>query len=325
MFRVPHFEVFEQNPVFEFELRRIKRLATPDRLWLYSALIQAIPPLVMLALYFVAMNDYVAHYFQNNPSAGYYYYSRFDEWIGALAMFILGLTAILVVCGDIYYMAVTVHSINHQVNSGHWDMLRLTPMDDADIFEAKQVTAHIRGWRVMQLEIALRLMLVTLAWASLLFPVRAFLNGEGFFGSSSAWVSLFRSFQSRPFYTLLTLITVLSLMATYIWEPRWRMRSLTSLGLYISSRVHNVSLSSVAAFFSIIGFHFVQILLIFGAGWFFLRVLVDYSFAGYNYDVYPILQMLAFILVIGIIFLFYRLSERWARQSALRAAFRSDL
>ena len=126
--------------------------------------------------------------------------------------------------------------------------------------------------------------------------------------------------------TLLIIVTTLATCIVYALEPRWRMRSLTSLGLYISSRVHNVSLSSVAAFFSIIAFHFVQLVLVFGTGWLFLRLFVDFGYnVNYNYDLVPILQAFGFLIVLGVVFIFYRLSERWARHAALRFAFRSDL
>jgi hypothetical protein len=324
MFRVPHFNVYEQNPIFEFELRRVKRLATPDRLWLYSALIQAVPALITLGLYFVALSDYVTHYFQNNPSAGYYYYSRFDDSLGTWVLFLIALSGLMFLCGDIYYMAVTVHSINNQINSGHWELLRLTPMDDADIFEAKLATAHIRAWRVMNVEVALRLMVVTLVSAMILFPARAFLNGESLFGRSSIWNGLLDALRQRPFSTTLILITFFAWVIAYVIEPRWRMRSLTTLGMYISSRIHNVSLSSVAGFFSLLGFHFLQVVLFFGAGWFFVQMFATMMYPSYAYDYIFILQLIVMLTLLVLLFMFYRITEAWARRVTIHYAFRPD-
>jgi hypothetical protein len=325
MFRVPHFEVYDPNPVFDLELSRVKRLAAPDRLWLYSALVQAIPALVLLALFFLALNNYVAHYFQNNPSAGYYYYSTFEQGTGNWAALLLVAAGILFLVGDIYYIAVSVHSINHEINSGHWDLLRLTPMDDDDIIEAKLATAHIRAWRVMNLEVTVRLMLVTLFWAVILFPARPFLNGEGFFGRSSIWQAVWRQFQERPFSTAFIIITVLLFMLSFVLEPRWRMRALTGLGMYISSRVHNISMSSVAAFFSLIGFHFVQLVMLIASGWLAINVYtrVDYSY-NYNYDAVMVMQLVTFLVLLGEAFFFYRLMTLWSQRAARRFAFRPD-
>ena len=325
MFRVPHFDVFEENPVFEFELSRIKRLASPDRLWLYSALIQVVPALILLAVFFLAMNNYIAHYFQNNPSSGYYYYSSFEQGASGWAGILLAVAGILFLVGDIYYLAVSVHSINNEINSGHWDLLRLTPMDDEDIIEAKLATAHIRAWRVMNLEVTVRVMLLTLFWALLLFPVRAFLTGEGFFGRSSIWRSVAQQIQERPFSTSFAIITVLLLMLVFVLEPRWRMRSLTALGLYISSRVHNISMSSVAAFFSLIGFHFIQLMLLVGTGWVMIGMYsrIDYAY-NYYYDGVMILQLIILLLLIGETFFYYRLMTMWSQRAARRFAFRAD-
>jgi hypothetical protein len=326
MFRVPHFNVYKQNPIFQFELRRVKRLATPARLRLYSALVQAIPSIITLGLYFVALNDYVFHFFQNNSSAGYYYSSSFNDGLGAGFLFIMALTGLMLMCGDIYYMAVTVHSINNQINSGHWELVRLTPMDAADIFEAKLTTAHIRAWRVMNVEVALRLMAITLVSAMILFPERAYTSGQSLVGRSSIWGGLLDSLQERPYYTILILITFFSWLIAYVLEPRWRMRSITSLGMVISSRIHNISLSSVAGFFSIFGFHLLQVVLFFAVGWFFVQTFasMDYAYSSYNYDFRFILTLVVMLAMLGLLFLFYRISERWARQTAIHFAFRPD-
>jgi hypothetical protein len=71
MFRTPHVHIRDENPVFDFELRRVKRLATPGHLWVYSALLQVAPLLLTTVGYFPSLRDFVIRYGMINGSGPY--------------------------------------------------------------------------------------------------------------------------------------------------------------------------------------------------------------------------------------------------------------
>jgi hypothetical protein len=331
MFRAPHFGVFEDNPVFNFELRRIKRLATPGRLWLYSAVVQFVPVLLIALLYFLALRSFISSpgtpsnsLVYNYANAYYYHFERqFSSW----ALLLMLLNAVLFISGSIYAMAVSIHSINHQVSSGHWEMLRLTPLSNEDILEAKEATVHIRAWRVMNLEVAARLALITLLLCFMIFPVRLLLNGEGLFGETSMWQNIVHSFQISPWQTGATLLLSVVALIVFVLEPRWRMRTLSAIGLALSSRVQNLSMASVAGFFGLVGFHFTQVLLtvafVWGVNGLIMMAYRNRDF-GSGYETITLIQFTAIFMYIGLMFLHYRLTEMWSRGLALRHAFRSS-
>jgi hypothetical protein len=344
MFKTPHLVIEEPNPVFDFELRRIKRLALPNRLWWYGALVQTLPCLAVAVLYGVQLLGVVYAYnngYSSTPSNyGYLYYSyshlsQFYNMISVWAAILLLAVGLMVIAGSINYLAVSIHTINQQMNSGHWDMLRLSPLPDEDIYEGKLRTAEIRAWRVMNIEVALRLMLITLIVMVIMLPPNTLVLGQDYFSNSSIGGNLLESLQRDTFYTCLLLVMLTICAVVWVFEPRWRMRTLLAMGLSLSSRVRNISMSSVAALFGLIGFVIGFLFLVFALLVFFNGLSVslwqryynassgNFDYVSYN-NVSKLYQVLFVAGFAAAGYAYYAVIRVLSQRSTLRHAFRSE-
>jgi hypothetical protein len=330
MFRTPHVSIRDENPVFDFELRRVRRLAMPGRLWVYSALLQVVPLLVTMVVYFASVWDYVIRYGVTSGYSGpyYRYYSDFySAWsiFGVVTLVASGLMAFF---GGIYYMSVSIHSINTQINNGHWDMLRLTPLGNLTVLRAKEAIAHIRAWRLMHIEIALRIVQVTLVGLLLFFQPDEIAQGRWLneFGTLS---QILGDLIRRPLLTLTQCTLILTIACVWIIEPRWRMRTITTMGLALSARVHNVSMASVMAFFGLFGFHLAQAALLSGTVWLIAGLwrvyyLSVYSRNDYDDNLFVFGQAASILSFLWIAYLIYWAGRRLSWHSALRQAFKAE-
>ncbi|MBX3061831.1 MAG: hypothetical protein KF726_02585 [Anaerolineae bacterium] len=344
MFKTPHLRIDDANPVFDFELRRIKRLAQPDRLLLYSALAQFLPPLLIVLVYVWQL--VVAVYERNMGSPGtnnygnygyyypqYFYVSNFMDFYGMTMQLVVGCVLLSMVISSIYYLAVSVHAINQQLNNGHWDSLRLTPLPDNTIYVAKLTSAEIRAWRVMNVEIGSRLMLILFLLIYVLLPPQSFILGYPLIGQDSYWGSLFASFSYNTFSSLLQIGMLVILALVLLLEPRWRMRTLLGLGLAISARVRNLSLSSIGAVMALFGFYLGLAALLFALlmGFHQLNTTMwlSYFYNGafdsvtYSRLIY-VLQLTAVVVITLAGYLYYGLIRNVSQRSVLRHAFRSE-
>ncbi|MFN8420923.1 MAG: hypothetical protein U0528_17025 [Anaerolineae bacterium] len=340
MFKTPHLAITDENPVFDFELRRIKRLRSSNRLWWYGSLIQVVPCSLVVLFYVSQVVSAAYRYKTGAPStnANYSYYfgnyvylSDYYTATSALAAFVAATAILFAAFAGIYYLAVTIHSVNHQINNGHWDLLRLTPLPEEDIYDAKVTTGEIRAWRIFNLEIALRLMLFVLAVLTTLVPAEVIVFGQDYFGSESVWMRLWSGLQQQPVITVLEVGIVLIIALVWLVEPRWRMRALLALGLAISARVRNVSMSSLSAFFGLIGFYLGLITVAVVCSFLISRLnnalyyrLRD-SFAYEDY--YNLRAFIQFVSTTGFVmagYLYYAMTRAISRRSVLRHAFKGE-
>jgi hypothetical protein len=325
MFRTPHVNIRDENPVFDYELRRVKRLATPGRLWLYSAVLQAIPLVLIPSFYFLSLIIMRQVYLSNSS---YYTYGLYSNWSGFAGVTLFG-AGVLAFFGGIYYMAVSIYSINKQINDGHWDMLRLSPLAETSVLRAKETIAHIRAWRLMQVEVALRLTPVIIGGLLLVFDPRDMAQGNSIVGQTSFLESMARGFAERPLATLAQLVTLVVFPYVWIMEPRWRMKTITALGLALSARVRNLSMASVAAFFGLLGFHVAQAVLLIGTVWVLVIVAdayyaAQFAVSGYYEGIYAPMQIVTYLTFVGTLYFTYWAGRRLSWHSALRQAFKPE-
>jgi hypothetical protein len=142
------------------------------------------------------------------------------------------------VVSDLYYMLVTISSINRLKASGEWDILRLTNVTPESLLRAKYAVAQTRAWRLLIVETALRLAAVVLAWEVFLSDM---MPGNGLLLVSEAL-----------FLALLSAICLI--------EPLWRMRTLTAFGLAISAQIRDLPLATLGAFGGLLAVRILQIL-----------------------------------------------------------------
>lgn len=344
MFKTPHLSIDDANPVFDFELRRIKRLALPDRLWLYSAVTQFAPPLLIALIYVWQLVSAVYEHNTGTPGTNnygnygyyypqYFYVSTFMDFYGSTTQFVVGCVLLSIVISSIYSLAVSVHAINQQINDGHWESLRLTPLPDRAIYAAKLITTEIRAWRVMNIEVGARLMLILFLLIYALLPPQVFILGYPLFGDNSYWGSMAASFGFNTFSSILQIGIILIFIVVLLLEPRWRMRALLSLGLAISARVRNVSLSSLGAVMAMIAFYAGLVAVLFAIFLLFNYLNSDLWLRYYRRGAFDavtygrliyVLQFTAVVVIVLAGYLYYRLIRNVSRRYVLRHAFRSE-
>lgn len=208
----PHARL-NRNPLFALESRHIRwgesgnSLAHRSGLWIgVGAAVIVIPFLIWMAL---DLRRY--------GTLSVVYNAGTDYVVWALVIgFLLGL---LVDCGSI---AVSVGSINSELLTGRWDLLRLTLLRIERMILAKHGTAQIRAWRLMALVVGVRVGAVALL---------VFLYTSPIFISVPIYVD--------PLEALFGYLIIGALSLIFIVEPLWRMRALTAVGLVISSRMHS--------------------------------------------------------------------------------------
>lgn len=224
-----------RNPIFAYDLRRVPGGVTALRDFAARWLI--IVPVGLGGLWFLMLMP--------EQSVRFNYIA---PW------FLIGLFSnfAMLIVSNVIYTFLTITAISEQITSGQWDLLRLTHAAMIDIIEAKFAVAQLRAWKVMILDMTLRIVMAEMV--VLAFAVSVFRSGTGYYGTFN-------------FYGIWYLLCVAAFAMAYIYEPMWRMRAITALGMAISARAHNVAFAFLRMFFLIIAVHITQAVVFFGSAW----------------------------------------------------------
>ncbi|PJF30671.1 MAG: hypothetical protein CUN51_06715 [Candidatus Thermofonsia Clade 1 bacterium] len=133
------------NPIWQLELRRLQ--GGTEALIRYGR--RAFLVAVLIAVVIIV---------------GYHMQSSF------FTLMILGflVTLVLPFGADIAYLFRTIKGLGTERREGHWDLLRLTPLKPEAILAAKYGAIQLRMWRLLMLEMALRLFSILMIAATLL-------------------------------------------------------------------------------------------------------------------------------------------------------------
>lgn len=230
------------------------------------------------------------------------------QWSGQLHLTVVGwsiLAAIgVMLTADVAYVFTTVTHLGAEMRSGQWDLLRLTALKAEAILDAKYNGAQLRTWRILMVEISLRLFTV------LLIALLALMQ---------AITHIMLRFPDG-ILTICLLVFVLSgVSVVYIREPWWRMRAVVALSLAISASIRQESYAVLAALSALIAIRLTQAALLVGVPLFLLSAGREtFGLAGLCIIPYMI------VLVCGITFWFYNFLRVNALRFALRHAFRSE-
>jgi hypothetical protein len=273
------------NPLYEYESRRVGMPAPGKYL----------VPLIFSLFLLVGMGY------------GFATGSRSDM-PGAL---LVGASLILSLVCDLNYLAQTVTSIGHQIESGQWDMLRLTTLHRRDILMAKFAVAQIRAWRWMAADVALRLGGAAFALGLILFwvfpPVKEF-------------------YLPRSVPVILVFFAIF--VAVYVLEPLWRMRAIVALGMAVSARIHHSNFAVLAGFGLLLGLRIVQAVIVLTIGSIALPMIFYFSrwyIVPRSLDLMDLLvYFLVCLLSAGAVYAFYNIVEQQALCETLQSAFRAE-
>lgn len=232
---IPGASTVTQHPIYHFEIqtkrhRRTLQMIFPTTLKWFLIIFAIMTALWAFALWNASQNSY-----------NYYgYYQAYDASQEAIGwFFFIGLAAGLLI--DIVGVLASVGSINRQLVTGHWDLLRLTTLDNYDIIYTKHAVTQIQAWRMLTVVFSVRLTTI------LLFIVQAV-----FIRYSYSDETLLENFLDEiphyPFIAVSVVILVILLMGCYLLEPFWRLRAVTALGMWVSARVRRISSALLAGF-----------------------------------------------------------------------------
>ena len=307
---LPHSEITRPNPVFNFDLRRVRWLSDPERLLRFSLYLFLIPPVAISLIVFVLAQDALHAGANSYAYRAYYQFFFVTTWV----IFLLSLAVTVV--GDLYYLLVSVSSINRMITSGEWDMLRLTVIPETDLVQSKHVVAEIKGWRFMVIEAA----------------VRTF--GLGFAITHMVLFAKFSYAQLASPLFLAALSAVLVIWSgIYAIEPLWRMRALTALGIAASAEIHRLTYAGLAALAGSAGMHLLQGGMVLAGTWiatgiFAISVALDRAMhkGGPGTEIFftPLAAVLVSLVCGFLIRQFYHRIYQALLNRAMRTAFKSE-
>jgi hypothetical protein len=252
--QLPHRKIQLPNPVFSYDVQQVRRLRTSESLTRYGRLLLLVSYCLLMLwwLYIIVM------FAQPSVDQRWIAYQNFYSGIGVLWLAIPVVLPVAALILDVYSMAVTLNNIGHETSTGQLEMLRLTPLSANAYVAAKHSVAQIRAWRVLVVEVAVRMLSVVVIIIGFTFISEFY----PYYVQIAPLYEITRSFKYHPLGTTALLITLLIFVIVYIAEPLWRMRVLTAIGLAISARSRNLPFASLAGFGAIVMFHLVQVSII---------------------------------------------------------------
>jgi hypothetical protein len=207
---------------------------------------------------------------------------------------------------DYRCMTTAVGSINGEITTGRWDLLRLSALENAQIVAAKHGAAQVRVWRLMALIIGSR---VAVALALGLRFVIDSLDDVAWAGRTPGDIVSILLGQAALFV----------FAAVYAVEPFWRMRAVTTLGVAISARVRERISSVLLAVGALAAFWLAQGIIIAAMIFAVSVILLPLGVVEYSVNRLIICAPLLFVVVLlATVYGFYSAVQAWGLRCALR-------
>ena len=214
------------------------------------------------------------------------------------------------IISNIYYAIITINSV--RLESGlDWDLLRITLLPERDIIAAQYAIVQLRAWRVMVVEIGLRVFVVTVTLIVFLYFAFVFSDRT----ATNSWDVVVQFF-----------VPIILFAMTYVLGPLWRMRAITGLATALGRRISNATSAFVAAFLALLGMLIVQgVIVIWLTEVLINQVFVTSEVMAQRTTAIALITWIVDILIgPAILYLFYRLiqavSIRWAVRTLRRGA-----
>jgi hypothetical protein len=204
---------------------------------------------------------------------------------------------------DFASIGAALTSINGEITAGRWDLLRLTPLHEAQLVALKHAAAQIRAWRSTVLVIGVRLIAFLLAALELVFS---------FFDSRSYIFALDDVFTFVYGHVLLGGVALVSLL-----EPVWRLRAVAALGMAVSARTSSVGTAGLAggslvfAFWLVQGSVAIALLMV-------LSMLLAPLVLIINTVMASAVITVVVVICIGVLYGLYVVATRWGLRAAVR-------
>lgn len=222
---------------------------------------------------------------------------------------VLVIAVAVTLLADLYYVVLTVNTLNRQFVSGEWEVLQLTPLPVEDIFAANYAAIQIRAWRMLIIEIACRSVPGVLAVAWAVAEYRRMGN-----------IYMINSYSAMLGY-------VLPPFALFLVEPLWRMRVITTVSMAIAAQIRNWTFGLLAAFGATLLIHLLPLLVMASPMLVLLLATSDMAVSGFAMLIIASLsisQPVCILAGLGAAYFFYRTLQKRALNRALYFAFRPE-
>lgn len=153
---------------------------------------------------------------------------------------------------DFSSMVVTFNSINSEKTLGRWDLLVLATEKD-HISRSKHAFTRLRIARVLAFNLSIRI--AVLLFPVLMVTVWGYLNPLDFGGT---FTSLTNYVQDFPLESFAIVMFCIPAVLFYLYEPVWRVRAITAMGVALSARFQQFSLLVPLAFVTLVGLWILQ-------------------------------------------------------------------
>jgi hypothetical protein len=233
---------------------------------------------------------------------------------GLWLLLALGLNAVFSLLMDAYSMHSSLSGINEDRQVGHWDVIRITLLHEAEVIHAKFAVAQIRAWRWLVYEIGLRHVVV--AGLITLFM--------------SSISNVFDYSDSLEIFFMVLVIGMVCLI--FIQEAKWRSRAMIAVGVGISARGMNTTNSALSAVGMVIGLRIMETVIAAVLFWLLVYIpfRISYAWAEYydpvtNRSSEHLIFFVVIIVLIGsgvILWGYWRIVRGLALSLATRWAYR---
>ena len=299
---IPSANYIQRHPVYNVDIRRLRvkrTLATLQTYTIKRFLFIAIPIILLWLLAFFTIDDD-------------YYYSRQDKGFDIILYLFFASLAMGILL-DFASIVASINIINRDKITNNWDLVCLTSISHGSIITAKHIITQIRVWRMTTVVVTLRIAVVFLFIVLVGFI-------PNYYDRTLPILDLFDAFIEQPFEVTWGLVLFGLIIATYIFEPVWRMQAVTSFGIMVSSRIQGTISSMLAGFGSIVFMWITQSLTILFLIW----VITLFAETNPTSEIGAMFITTLFVgLAAATIFFYYRAMTHSALRLAKRFAFRT--
>jgi hypothetical protein len=293
----PYPDIRPDHPVLVRELRQMGWLERAGSPWRYVAR----RTLIIVTLVMVVFAAWMLFHWLR--PARIYSSWWFSEAALNYLIIVGGLSLVASLPTDYASLTAALNSINGDTVTGTWDLLRLTEIREGELVLAKHAGAQLRAWRSMASVIGLR---VAVALITVILFAHEYAGGTDRFGFEADAPLSYLVFNIVPFTVL---------FGIYIFEPLWRMRAVTALGLVVSSRSTDAAASALSGLGVLLAFWLVQLIVV-------AAVFVGTSVLFFSIALFGVGALCAPLVMLLVIFAtvygFYSILKTWSLRQVAR-------
>lgn len=321
------------NPVFVMEARHLKHGGSiADLRGLTFRVVRRVVIITAILTGVLILVQYrsLAYNMANSPNfySGIYYGQHVHNLLMSVAAFMAAALAGVSVVGSLFLdfscIMSGMNSINRDMVTGRWDLLRVTMVPERQILIAKHTITQLLAWRALVWVVAMRVIPVLILVVLLFIP-------PSYAGSTSTFERLTRVFHTEPLMASVIAFGGFWFTLIYLLEPFWRHQTMTAVGLAVSAG-RNTTSGILTGLGAILGVWISQGFVIGLLFWIMVQIgqLISgafYQMTGDSYELqdrlWAIAIMIACFITGWVIFGYYSILQRFNLNNVRQRAFKA--